>query len=493
MGCGAGKRPEQTYTAVLRPGVTVSAKKRFDELYTLGKPIACGAGGMTYRAKQRGSGTQVVVKKPTRNTDVEDFHLVADKTHPNIVRVFALFTSEVETFIVMEWCRGGDLFRSIVHCQKTFGTVTYNFVAGSTSQFLKGLSYLHGEFRLCHNDVKPENIFLERKPKDVADVPRCMLGDFGCVAKAGGGRDGDPRYNGPELYRSPAKTFLTSDVWAAGVTLYEMLSGGILLYTDHANISGWGSFKEFDDGRLFKKQLEALRSKTPVEPDWTFIQSAGEAALSLCKAMLQWEPSSRITVSAAIDHAWFDLLEANEEPQRLPAELLDALHKRALYNDLKMALLNFVASKLQGKNLQRYQAIFQQFDEDNDGKLNRSEFLAVLKSSEVPEATAASEAEGEQLFLKADVSKEGAVDFNEFVAVMFQPDSLGPEGLEKHCKDIFARLLASGTKTLSSEQLTAMFPEAADEKRVNQLFTEMDTNADGGIDAKEFCNFISKM
>ena len=87
--------------------------------------------------------TKVVVKKPNNVTDTEDFDKLVDKSHPNIVRVFELFSSPVETYVVMEFCAGGDLFGAMDHCFANFGTMTFNFIAGVMQQVIRGVNYIH--------------------------------------------------------------------------------------------------------------------------------------------------------------------------------------------------------------------------------------------------------------------------------------------------------------------------------------------------------------
>merc|ERR1719387_3069550 len=120
----------------------------------------------------------------------------------------------------MECCSGGDLFGAIEHCFDSFGGITIEFIQGMMAQAMKGILYIHTEFRECHNDIKPENVLLDRKPSAITDIPRAMIADFGCVSGDGSGATGDPRYNAPELWKGGVVSF-ASDVWALGVMLYE--------------------------------------------------------------------------------------------------------------------------------------------------------------------------------------------------------------------------------------------------------------------------------
>lgn len=82
-----------------------------------------------------------------------------------------------------------------------------------TRQLLEGLAFLH-ENRMVHRDVKPPNcIFVERKLK---------LADFGLLTKA----DRQVSRVGTLLYMPPdGKMDIRADVYAAGLVIYEMITG----------------------------------------------------------------------------------------------------------------------------------------------------------------------------------------------------------------------------------------------------------------------------
>jgi len=71
-------------------------------------------------------------------------------------------------------------------------------------------------------------------------------------------------------------------------------------------------------------------------------------------------------------------------------------------------------NNLPAEQLQEYKEVFQHFDRDNSGTLNRIEFKAVLQSlgDEVPDA------EMEQIWSKLDVDGNGKLSFEEFTTFM---------------------------------------------------------------------------
>mmetsp|Transcript_129648 Transcript_129648/g.223937 ORF Transcript_129648/g.223937 Transcript_129648/m.223937 type:complete len:794 (-) Transcript_129648:272-2653(-) len=467
------------------------AKQNFHAKYELGKRLAAGVQGVTYLATRRGVNPPqtVVVKKPNAVNDTEDFDLLKDKAHPNVVKVFEIFQTPHETFVVMEHCPGGDLFGGVQYCFANFGRVTTNWLANIMQQSMRGVKYLHSAFQQCHNDLKPENILLDRKPASITDCPRVMIADFGCAKGVNVASSGDPRYQPPERWIGGAAgngstpgTY-ACDVWALGVILFELMSGGMLIFTNHRNICGFNAWKTAMGGELFRRFQQGML--TPgFEPTWTQIQSSG-CAMPLCKAMLTRDITKRITLDDALAHPWFNIIA--EEPVELEVGVSQHLRKRATLCSLKVALLNLVAQKLQNASLETYHKVWKQFDKDENGVLTIDEFDEMLQSP----ALGLDAATAVELHSMADIDGNGNVDFNEFVALMFDPQTMTPAELEQTFKSMFNDLV--GTKSeLSQEELAAAFPAQAN-TLIPQLFQNMDTDGNGKVSFSEFSEFLSTM
>ena len=93
-----------------------------------------------------------------------------------------------------------------------------------------GLSYLHG-LQIVHHDIKPDNILIDTNGNFV-------ITDFGISVKFRSTlrrnsqrqlqkqeRSGSLPYMGPEMFAEEAEAVNATDIWALGVTMYEMLSG----------------------------------------------------------------------------------------------------------------------------------------------------------------------------------------------------------------------------------------------------------------------------
>ena len=87
----------------------------------------------------------------------------------------------------------------------------------------------------------------------------------------------------------------------------------------------------------------------------------------------------------------------------------------SLYQVLDMALLNLVASKVQGPAIEPFQQAWTRYDEDSNGVLDLNEFRMLIQEvGGLPQGASITE-----VFNAADVDGSGKVDFNEFVAAIF--------------------------------------------------------------------------
>lgn len=142
--------------------------------------------------------------------------------HPNIVRLFEFERDNEVAFIVMQWVDGSNLRQIINKSHRILSLEDCSRILGSVCS---ALHYAH-ENRIYHCDVKPANIMLDIK----GNTFDTLLTDFGVAQLAdnlvGGGT---PTYMAPEQF-TEGKIDARTDVYALGVSLYEILSGGITPY-----------------------------------------------------------------------------------------------------------------------------------------------------------------------------------------------------------------------------------------------------------------------
>lgn len=111
-------------------------------------------------------------------------------------------------------------------------------------QMIEGLSLLHAK-NIAHRDIKPENLFLTLS----GDGAAVKIGDFGLATvtriapnAVGGVVLGSPGYLAPERWTGDGDAdWRPADQYAAGVTLFEVLSGGALPFEARRGEPGKGA------------------------------------------------------------------------------------------------------------------------------------------------------------------------------------------------------------------------------------------------------------
>ncbi|MFP6686327.1 MAG: serine/threonine-protein kinase, partial [Polyangiaceae bacterium] len=162
---------------------------------------------------------------------IDEARLAARIKHPNVVPTLDVVRDGDELFIVMEYISGESLSRLLISARKRGSETSLRLITPVMAQTLHGLHAAHTAtdeqgklLGIVHRDVSPQNIIVS-----TAGIAHVL--DFG-VAKARGRlqttREGQIKgklaYMPPEQLRGESVS-ATSDLYAAGVVLWEALAG----------------------------------------------------------------------------------------------------------------------------------------------------------------------------------------------------------------------------------------------------------------------------
>ncbi|MCI9263036.1 MAG: Stk1 family PASTA domain-containing Ser/Thr kinase [Oscillospiraceae bacterium] len=193
-----------------------------------------GSGGMAvvYKAKCHWLNRFVAIKilkedlaqdEEFRRRFHEESQAVAMLSHPNIVAIYDVSRSEDEAepdYIVMELIEGITLKQ---YMQKRGGRLSWKEALHFSTQIMKGLAHAH-ERGIIHRDIKPHNIMVLRDGS-------VKVADFGIARLMSSAQNtmtqealGSVHYISPEQARG-SRVDARSDIYSAGVVLYEMLTG----------------------------------------------------------------------------------------------------------------------------------------------------------------------------------------------------------------------------------------------------------------------------
>jgi calcium-dependent protein kinase len=427
--------------------------------------------------------------------------------HRNVVSLKSTHEDESAVHLVVELCKGGELFDAIVQA----GSFSERKAAAIFRVMVETLHHCH-ELGVMHRDLKPEN-FLLTGPKGASSR---TAGGAGATAaattttnssSAGGGRVGSvvddpeevarqlkltdwglsvfcrpgqrfcdlvgsPFYVAPEVLRKDYG--VEADMWSLGVILYILLSGLPPF---------WGDTED----QIFRMVLKGdpdLRS----DP-WPSI--SGEAK-DVIRRLLTVDPRKRATAGEILQHPWLQVAHprrggaAAAELQDRPFDsaVLSRLRNFAAMNRLKRVALLVVGQALSPEELRGLKELFKSIDRDNSGSITPQELKDALATWEhrIPEHELA------QLVAVADVDADGTIDYNEFVAATAHVSRLEREEVLLRA---FQALDLDSSGAVDAEELRAALDKfgLADED-ANELLASADANGDGKLDFDEFVSLM---
>lgn len=142
--------------------------------------------------------------------------------HPGIVRVYECFETDGALCMALAYVDG----QSLEDVLSERGAMDASAALPIFEVVLAALDYAHRSL-VIHRDVKPSNILIDRSGQP-------LLCDFGIARQIGqrgrtgvGMTLGTPQYMSPEQIQAPQKIDHRSDLYSAGVMLYEMLAGRV--------------------------------------------------------------------------------------------------------------------------------------------------------------------------------------------------------------------------------------------------------------------------
>jgi len=286
------QRLDQVPTAIraaggdqLRPGAIFAGRYEVKEI------LGAGGMGVVYRAFDRELQEPVAIKtlKPEAMATgaaldrfKQEIRLARRIAHRNVVRTYDLGEQNGMYYLTMEYVEGTSLKQLIVSRGKLPVEVTLTV----GKQLCRALEVAHAE-GVIHRDIKPQNIVVE--PNGFLKVM-----DFGIARLANppkgkglteaGTAIGTPDYMSPEQL-SGLELDPRSDLYAAGVVLFECLTGRL-------------PFEAETTWALVAKHLE----EEPPDPRLTSPEVPGALAVVILKAMAK-DPNKRFATASQMHDA----------------------------------------------------------------------------------------------------------------------------------------------------------------------------------------------
>ncbi len=210
--------------------------KMLDNRYEILERIGVGGMAVVYKAMCHRLNRLVAIKilKDDYALDADfrrrfnaESQAVAQLSHPNIVSVYDVSRGGEVEYIVMELMDGITLKQYMARRGQLNVQESLHFI----TQIMRGLSHAHSR-GIVHRDIKPQNIMVLRDTS-------VKVADFGIACLENATQTltqealGSVHYISPEQARGD-RTDARSDIYSAGVVLYEMLTGRLPFEGDSA-------------------------------------------------------------------------------------------------------------------------------------------------------------------------------------------------------------------------------------------------------------------
>ena len=210
--------------------------KMLDNRYEILELIGSGGMANVYKAKCHRLNRMVAVKilksdladsAEFRRRFRDESQAVAQLSHANIMSVYDVSRKGEVEYIVMELIEGITLKQYM----ERRGQMDWREALHFITQIMRGLSHAHGR-GIIHRDIKPQNIMILRDGS-------VKVADFGIACLADANQTltqealGSVHYISPEQARGD-RMDARSDIYSAGVVLYEMITGRLPFEGDSA-------------------------------------------------------------------------------------------------------------------------------------------------------------------------------------------------------------------------------------------------------------------
>jgi len=294
--------------------------------------IGQGAFGVVYKAKEKGTGDMVALKKVKMQKEKEGFPLTSVREirilmqckHVNIVTMkeVVVGTSVDSIFIVMEYVEH-DLKGLLEDMNKNF---TVSEVKCLLNQLLMGMEYLHDNW-ILHRDIKTSNLLLNNHGI-------LKIADFGLARPYGSPIRPYTHvvvtlwYRAPELLLGTPTYTPAIDIWAVGCVFAEMITRDpmfkgknegdqvdkifkVLGSPDNRNWPGFSALPHAKNFNFTKKSPNNLRKQFSED-------RLSAQGLDLLNRLLGYCPEKRITACEALEHVYWEESPLQKDPDLMP-------------------------------------------------------------------------------------------------------------------------------------------------------------------------------
>jgi serine/threonine protein kinase len=309
-----------------KPGATLIPEDRtadkFDNDYVLQDRLRSGSYGVVWTTAHKTThdvfAVKVIDRTKLKQKDDDGVYrevkILNDLMEvKNIVKLIDFYQDPETFYVVQFYAKGGDVFDRLAK-RTSYTEADARHFAETLLQTMKALH----DLKLCHRDMKPENLLL----RDTMDDTSILVADFGFAAYVPEDglktRCGTPAFVAPEVLIGSRYTQQV-DMWSVGCLLFML-------------IGGYPPFQAESHKGLFRKIRAA---------DFTFHdcywKNVSVHAKQVISKLLTVDPTFRLTAQQALSTAWLEVKKENLSTRDLSTSLTE-LKKFNAKRTLKSAM-----------------------------------------------------------------------------------------------------------------------------------------------------------
>ena len=456
-----------------------------DKDYKILQIVGEGTLSKVYEAQNRITDLKRALKiiKKTQNNIINEeeinneINILKAIDHPNILKTYEFFSNNESYNIIMEYCKGGQLYTEI----ENNAPFDETYSAYVMYQIFSAINYAHN-MNIIHRDLKPENILIVNRNKK-NNYPNIKVGDFGMIKLLPKNTKQNKVirslfYVAPEVLKNNYNE--KCDIWSCGVIMYTLLSNN----------------KPFDG----KNEDEIISKIEKGEFDLKSqpFDKISDNAKDLIQKLLIMDTEKRINAQEALNHIWFKENRSKElfnqiYDENVTIKLIDNLKKYKKTSIIQETALAYLVHNFpQMKDIINAGKLFNQIDLNGDGKISEQELYQGL-SKRLKSDTL--EEDVKKIFQNLDMDDSGTIEYEEFIRAAVTKEKFMGENVLRFAFRFFDK---DNSGKIEFEEIEKIFKNSVTdqnniESALSKIIYEVDSNRDGKISFREFCILMKKM
>ena len=448
--------------------------------YKIEELIGKGEFSLVYKATLKSNGDLrafKVIKKDEKNFHkskelLKEIELLEETDNPYIVKMYEFYDCPRAICLINEYLNGGSIYDKLKK-EKTFSEFNTAIII---FQILSALSFCHSQ-KIIHRNLTLSNILIDIQNDHFIHI---KIIDFSTSAKMVKGVEMEEsksniKYTAPEVLKG--KYNETRDIWSVGVIMYILLTG---VYP-------------FDGKDILKIKAEIELCNVNYKNE--NLLKCSKECIDLLKELLN-KDKNRISAQKAINHIWFKNLNIKERLTFLPYDkikkVLEQIMKFKPKKTLQKLCLAYLVRNFEHESVDEASNLYLQIDYNNDGKIEKNEFVKHLK--EIIEKTGEIIDENylKKIFDNIDIDKSGTVEYYEFVAAGVDKELILNDENIKESFEFFDKN-KNGLINLEDLRVVFMKFKGFSQDEFNDIVNDVDVDENNEIDFEEYKNVMKSI